>query len=281
MEKNSFNLAIISLSVKSLTLSDFSNLLEKFVKESKEKGASLILFPEFSIAPILGAMDGDAIEATYFLEQEIKKLAELYSIYICGGTGAYLIEGLKYNQALFVNPKGEVIYQPKINLILSEKADEYCGGSQIKIITTPFAKLAILVCYDIEFPELVRQAVLAGARLILNPSYTIDQYGEKRVQFCAQARTIENHIYVAKSCLVGEDGYAETPYGFGKSALYTPIDYGFNKEGIAAETSSSTGQEVLLVKVDFDKLNILKNKASTAPLEDYCKNKIINFTLIE
>ena len=175
------------------------------------------------------------------------------------------IQFINLSDGVFEN----IIYQPKINLIESEKVEGFTGGENITIIQTPFAKLAICVCYDIEFPEIVRKIVLEGVDLILNPSYTVDQYGEKRVQYCAQARTIENHIYVAKSCLVGIDGSEVTSIGFGKSALYAPIDYGFCNNGIIAETGQSTVEELLLVDVDFEKLQQLRQKNSTNPLKDY------------
>ena len=262
-------LAIFSLSVSSLTTSAFSNKLCETVVESKKRGAQLLLLPEFSMAPILNCMNSDTIKATHFLEAEIKKLAIKYNLYICGGSGIYRINDKLYNQSFLVNPEGNIIYQPKINLIESEKVEGFTGGENITIIQTPFAKLAICVCYDIEFPEIVRKIVLEGVDLILNPSYTVDQYGEKRVQYCAQARTIENHIYVAKSCLVGIDGSEVTSIGFGKSALYAPIDYGFCNNGIIAETGQSTVEELLLVDVDFEKLQQLRQKNSTNPLKDY------------
>ena len=128
--------------------------------------------------------------------------------------------------------------------------------------------MAICVCYDIEFPELVRKVVLEGVDLILNPSYTIDQFGENRVQFCAQARTIENHVYVAKASLVGSGGYELTPTGFGKSALYAPCDKGFSKDGVVAETKGND-EELLIVDVDLEKLYQLRQDCTTSPLKDY------------
>lgn len=276
---NSFHLAIVSLSVNSLKIDEFSAYLDHLVKQAKQQQASLVLFPEFSIAPIIEAMKGDLIAATQWLEDKIKVLAVLHKLYICGGSGAYLINEKLYNQAFLINPTGQVIYQPKINLIESEKTDHFTGGNYIHIFNTPFVKFAICICYDIEFPELTRELALQGVDLILNPSYTVDQFGENRVRYCAQARTVENHIYVAKSCLVGRNGHSSTPEGFGKSALYSPIDHGFMADGIIAETKHSQTEELLIVEVDLKKLDALRQQSSTSPINDHKKLKSREITI--
>lgn len=276
---NSFHLAIVSLSVCSLKPDEFSAHLDNFVKQAKQKNASLVLFPEFSIAPLIEEMNGDLIAATQWLENKIKELAVLYKIYICGGSGAYLVNDKLYNQSFLVNPDGKLTYQPKINLIESEKAENFTGGNIINIFETPFVKLAICICYDIEFPELARELALQGVDLILNPSYTVDQYGENRVRYCAQARTVENHIFVAKSCLVGKDGHTSPPEGFGKSALYSPIDHGFTANGIVAETKHSQTEELLIAEVNLEKLYTLRQQSSTSPIDDHQKLKTREITI--
>ena len=264
----SFALALVSLSVASISKTNFADKLKAFINEAKEKSARLVLLPEYSIAPILEEMEGNTVNATAFIEKELKKLAVQYSIYICGGTGVYLENNKLYNKSFLVNPTGTLIYQSKINLIESEKAEGFSGGQQVQILVTPFVKMAICVCYDIEFPELVRQIVLQNVDLILNPSYTVDQFGSQRVQYCAQARAIENHIYIAKTCLVGNKGHMYSPCGFGKSALYSPIDHGFDVMGTVAETTANA-EEILVVEVNLPMLYKLRQQSSTSPLKDY------------
>lgn len=274
-----FNIALVSLSVESLTLSQFSEKLENFVVKSKAENALIVLFPEISFAPIIEVMNDDFLKATQFLETEIKKLAEKHAIYICGGSGIYQIGEKQYNQSFLVNPEGKIIYQPKINVIEIEKQFGRSGGSEITIFELPFVKMAICVCYDIEFPELVRTIALEGIDLILNPSYTIDQYGEHRVQFCAQARAIENHLYVAKASLVGKNGHTLTATGFGKSSLYSPCEEGFNINGIEAEAQGNI-EELLIAEVDLEKLYKTRQKGATRPLDDHKNKKNIQYTYI-
>jgi predicted amidohydrolase len=83
-----------------------------------------------------------------------------------------------------------------------------------------------------------------------------------------QARPIENHIYLAKACLVGANGHEETPVGFGKSALYTPIDGGFLSNGIAIEMAEEK-EGLIIGEIDIQKLTALKKNSSTSPFQDH------------
>lgn len=275
---NSFRLGLVSLSVESISILNFEKKLETFVASAKNYEIDLIVFPEFSIAPILSSVSDDALRATKLLEHTIQNLANKYKLYICGGSGLFDISGKIYNQSFICSPKGMVIYQPKINLIESEKAAGYEFGLKLNIIETSFVKFAICMCYDIEFPELVRKAALNGVDLILTPSYTVDEYGAMRVHHCAQARAIENHIFIAKSCLVGQNGHKETPCGFGASALYAPIDHGFSKTGIVSKSKANI-EDILIAEVDLLELKKLRSQSSTSPLKDSIKLEERKITL--
>ncbi len=63
--------------------------------------------------------------------------------------------------------------------------------------------MAIQICYDIEFPELTRIAAERGAQIIFVPFCTDERYAYLRVRYCAQARCVENHVYVAIAGSVG------------------------------------------------------------------------------
>ena len=77
------------------------------------------------------------------------------------------------------------------------------SGDKIKVFNTDKGKIAILVCYDCEFPELARIAVSKGAKMIFVPFNTDDRRAYLRVRYCAQARAIENQVYVVITGCVG------------------------------------------------------------------------------
>ena len=77
------------------------------------------------------------------------------------------------------------------------------GGDELKIFDTDVGKIGILVCFDVEFPELSRLLVDRGMQILFVPFLTDTKNGYLRVRRCAQARAIENECYVAISGSVG------------------------------------------------------------------------------
>ncbi|MDV7398540.1 nitrilase-related carbon-nitrogen hydrolase, partial [Arthrospira platensis SPKY1] len=77
------------------------------------------------------------------------------------------------------------------------------GGHSIKTFNTDCGKIGILICYDVEFPELSRILADEGMNILFVPFLTDTQNGYSRVRNCAQARAIENECYVAIAGSVG------------------------------------------------------------------------------
>ncbi len=76
-------------------------------------------------------------------------------------------------------------------------------GDEVRVFDTDCGKIAIQICYDIEFPELGRIATEKGAKIIFTPFCTEDRQGYLRVRYCAQARAVENQVYTVISGTVG------------------------------------------------------------------------------
>ena len=105
-------------------------------------------------------------------------------------------------------------------------------GEGIRIFDTPLARIAIQICYDIEFPEVSRLLTLAGVEVIFVPFYTDEKKAYWRVRHCAQARAVENFIYVV---IAGNVGSLRTRIGsfltYGQSAVLTPRACSFPEKG--------------------------------------------------
>lgn len=65
------------------------------------------------------------------------------------------------------------------------------GGNTIQTYDTDCGKIGILICYDVEFPELSRILAEDGIDILFVPFLTDTQNGYSRVRNCAQARAIE------------------------------------------------------------------------------------------
>jgi len=106
--------------------------------------------------------------------------------------------------------------------------------------------VAVAVCYDVEFPELVRAAARAGAHVLVVPSCTDDRQSFLRVRYCAQARAIENQTYVVQASTVGSlPMVPAVSLNYGQAAIFTPSDFAFARDGILAE--GIPNQETMVV----------------------------------
>lgn len=132
---------------------------------------------------------------------------------------------------------------------------------------TPHGRIAILICYDIEFPELSRMVCEMGADIIFVPSCTDDRQGFLRVRYCCHARAIENQLYVAVTGTVGNLPVEGLGLQAGQAAIITPSDFPFARDGIAAEGVPNM-EQIVIADVDLGKLVMNRVNGTTIPLYD-------------
>ena len=108
--------------------------------------------------------------------------ARKHNVYIIGGTQPVSENGSMYNTAHLFTPTGHVYTQEKLHITPEERKEaDIQPGRAIRIFKTPFARVAIQICYDIEFPEVSRLLTLAGAEIIFVPYYTEEKKACHRV----------------------------------------------------------------------------------------------------
>ncbi len=108
-------------------------------------------------------------------------------------------------------------------------------GADPLVFDTPWGRIGISICYDVEFPKHVRAQVEAGAWLILAPSCTDTMHGFNRVRIGAAARAMENQCYVAITPTVGVAPWsAALDVNRGHAAVFGPVDRGFPEDGVLA-----------------------------------------------
>lgn len=128
-------------------------------------------------------------------------------------------------------------------------------------------KIGILICYDVEFPELARLQTLKGMKLLLVPFWTDTKTGYLRVRRCAQARAIENECFVAISGSVGNIPKVETMgIQYSQSAVFTPSDFSFPHDAIAAEATPGI-ETTLVTDLDLDMIKELRALGSVRNIE--------------
>ena len=154
-------------------------------------------------------------------------------------------------------------------------------GHGFYVYHTKFGKIAILVCYDIEFPEAARILALSGAEILFVPSCTDERQAYCRVRYCSQARAIENQIYVVMAGTVGNlPGVPGMATNYSQAAVLTPSDYFFARDGIAAEGNINQ-EQMLISEVDLGLLVDQRANGTIVPLNDIIEDaydKVIHYS---
>lgn len=255
----------------------FESQVRATLKAVAKEKPNFVLLPENFTNQLLSFMDaGNDIKAavrrlhdfTPRYKELMAEMARKYNFYLIAGSHLNLRDGLLYNTAFMFSPQGEVFVQDKIHRTRMEREKwGTAGGDKLHLFQTDYGAIAMLVCYDIEFPELARQVCEAGADIIFVPSFTGDRQGYLRVRYCAQARTIENQVYVAMTGTVGSLPVEGLGTQYGQASIMTPSDLAFPHDGIAAEGVANS-EQVVVADVDLETLARNRLDGTTIPLRD-------------
>ncbi|MCB0337062.1 MAG: hypothetical protein KDD62_12180, partial [Bdellovibrionales bacterium] len=194
------------------------------------------------------------------------RLASTYQIYIVGGSTPQQRGDKFYNVSLLVTPSGGVYSQDKLHVTPGErKSWGITPGEALRIFDTPLGRVAILICYDIEFPELSRLLALSGVEIVFVPFCTDEQSSFLRVHFSAKARAIENYLYVATSALVGNMPFwTHSSLNYGRSAILTPSDVAF-PTGAELGIADPNVETIVTSELDLETLALQRELGSVTP----------------
>lgn len=264
-EKSVVRIGVVQWQMRAVkSFEELRDQVEFFVDSVSGYNADFVVFPEFFYAPLLTQFNkmnaSNAVRAladyTDRMRDEFVKMAVSYNINIIAGSMFEYEDQILRNVAYLCRRDGTYDCQYKLHPTPDEVAIwGVTGGDSLKVFDTDSGRIGILVCYDVEFPELPRILAERGIDILFVPYYTDTKNGYLRVRHCAQARAVENEIYVVISGSVGNLPNVENmDIQYAQSAVFTPCDFSFPPEGIAAETTPNT--EMTLI-ADLD-LNLLK-----------------------
>jgi predicted amidohydrolase len=175
--------------------------------QAARAGAQLAVFPECALSGYVyhsAAEVGDS--ATTRNGEAIRRLAAA-----CAALRVYAVVGLLeldeatgvlYNSAVVAGPEGAAYWYRKCHLPVLG-IDRYVGqGAELPAFDLPFARVGILICYDVRFPEAARSLALRGIDLLVVPT-NWPAGAESAPEFLTRARAWENRVYVAACNRVG------------------------------------------------------------------------------
>ncbi|MDH5655063.1 MAG: bifunctional GNAT family N-acetyltransferase/carbon-nitrogen hydrolase family protein, partial [Spirochaetia bacterium] len=230
-----------------LNMDALCDQIEFFVDAISDYSSDFILFPEFFNAPLMSEFNHlnqpEALrklaEYTEVLRDKFINFAITYNINIISGSMPIVKDNELYNIGYLCRRDGTWETYEKLHITPNE-VDTWgmIGGESLKVYNTDAGRIGVLICYDIEFPELARILAEQRVQILFVPFLTDTQNGYTRVRHCAQARAIENECYVAiAGCIGNLPRVYNMDIQYAQSAVFTPADFAFPSNGIKAETT--------------------------------------------
>jgi predicted amidohydrolase len=240
------------------TFEQFREQVEALAETAQDYKCRLLVFPEYFTVQLLtlGNIRRPIPEQIRDLASQLLRFTDMMSelsrrlnLYIVAGTIPVMEDGSEsvYNECFFFGPNGTFGTQGKLHMTRFESEDwKISPRSRLRVFETEFGRVAITICYDVEFPEIARAAAREGAHILVVPSCTDDRQGFLRVRYCAQARAIENQMYVIHACTVGSlPMVPAVSLNYGQASILTPSDFPFSRDGILAE--GNPNQEMMVI----------------------------------
>ena len=278
IEKSVVRLGLIQWQMRSLgNLEALFEQAQFFIDAVSGYGSDFALFPELFTAPLMAdynhLSEAEAIRElarhTEAVRLKFQEFAISYNINIITGSMPFIENGSVYNVGFLCKRDGTNEMYRKIHITPNEIFHwGITGGDTIQTFDTDCGKIGIMICYDVEFPELSRIMADEGMNILFVPFLTDTQNGYTRVKSCAQARAIENECYVAIAGCVGNlPKVNNMDIQFAQTAVFTPSDFAFPSNGIKAEATPNT-EMTLIVDVDINLLKELHEHGSVRTMKD-------------
>lgn len=222
-------------------LGDALAAMDRAAGEAARAGAALLVMPELfltgynigvaAIGRLAEARDGASARTAAEIARR-HGVALLYGYPEREGDAVY-------NAALLVRPDGVTAHYRKTHLFgTMEKAAFRAGDEACVVAEVGGARVGVLICYDVEFPEAVRALALRGADVVAVPTALMRPF-EFVPRCLVPTRAYENAVYVVyanrtgtegeltytgESCVAAPDGSVPARAGTGEALIHTALD---------------------------------------------------------
>lgn len=196
--------------------------VERLLQQAQTNQAQLLVLPENVLCFAPGKQQQTAAQFEY-LQQQFEQLSHRYGLWLIAGTlpcpfrpdGSVIRDGRVRTSSLCISPEGTVARYDKIHLF-DVQVDDAIGGYQeskfyepgdtLVVAHTPFAKIGMMVCYDLRFPELAITLRAQGAEVLSAPSAFTFSTGQMHWQLLLQARALDSQCAVLGAAQGGWHG---------------------------------------------------------------------------
>ena len=256
---------------------EFCRQCAYFLDAAADQKADFVLFPELVTTQLLGLEEAgrpaDAVRALsrrtpdyleFFTRSAVK-----YNVNIIGGSQFTLQGDRLYNIAYLFRRDGTIEQQAKLHVTPDERRWWGLeGGEGLGVFETDHGRVAILVSYDVAFPELARIAAGRGAEILFVPFAASDRSAYLRTRYAAMSRAVENDVFVAIAGCTGNLPFVDNAdVHYAQSAIFTPLDFSFARDGIAAESTPNV-ETLVIGDVDLEMLRRHRYSGTVQPWSD-------------
>ncbi len=210
---NAFKVAAIQMASGPNVAGNISEA-RRLIANAAEKGAKLVVLPEFFAIMGMGEHDKVAVREQLGegpIQAFLSETARQHKIWLVGGSIPLVADGADKvrNTCLIFDEHGErVARYDKIHMFGLELGNESYNeartiepGNQVVVVDSPFGRIGLAVCYDLRFPELFRS--MKDVDIIVLPSAFTETTGRMHWEVLVRARAIENLAYVIASAQGG------------------------------------------------------------------------------
>lgn len=228
---------------------NFAHAAEMVRRAAKAHEPDVILLPETwntGFAP--GKLGADLADEDGARTKEIfSALARELNVNILAGSVANRKSAKLCNTAFVFSRNGELLAEYDKTHLFSPMGEDaaFEKGDSLARFSLDGARCAVIICYDLRFPELVRSLALPG----LDALFVVSQWPQKRAEHLrvlSRARAIENQMFLALCNSCGEA--FGTKYG-GGSALIDPWGNVLAEAGEGEETIAAAFDLAILEEI--------------------------------
>ena len=208
-------------------------LLESQVSQAAKESADLVVFHELFMSGynVADALHRHAESHDGPFAQRIQSLATDHSIAIAYGYPEQDGDTI-YNAFIFIDEHGGTLANHRKTVLpVGTEHDWFATGSGFPVFRFGGATIAMVICYECEFPEIVRNVALRGADIVLVATAGGKDW-DQVPKFIIPSRAYENGVFLVYANYCG----VENGHGFcGLSCIVDPYGSDLTRAGKVAE----------------------------------------------
>lgn len=200
-------------------------VIEQLVARARDRGARVVLFPEYSsyfVDPFDESLARHAQDIDGPFVQALTRIAAQYDVHVVAGLLERGVDGRRVrNTVVAVDASGLVARYRKLHLYdaFGQRESDWVEAGELgapETFDVGGLRFALMTCYDLRFPEVGRLLADAGADVILVAAEWVrGALKEHHWRTLLTARAIENTLFVAAAD-------HPPPLGVGHSMIVDP-----------------------------------------------------------